>query len=500
MHPAASAELAPASPAAEDARSSVGIGIAVGALPLALFLVPRPSTGDLHSHVYNAWLASLAKRGELPGIFVVNEWTNVLVDRVLDLLLAAVPVAFAESIVMVLLAEAFIWSAFAFCCSVTRQPCWEWLPILGVLALGWTFQMGFANWYASAALALLASAAALGPFHWKMRASVAIPMLVLAATANPLPVVWSAVVVALVLAIRRWPSRSVPATIVAIAAICGPAAALAEGGRARYHLTQLTTATGADQLHVFGAEYGWFDLALLFLWVTTLASTASRPRRAAVLPVAVFSTACCLLVPDVIWFPGFAAPLSFHAARTSLLSGVAWTAAAACAPPVRWRLGAIGGLAGAWCLLVCADVRAISRVNSEIERAVATLPPASRVVSAVGTPPSRIQVLEHVVDSACVGRCFSWGNYEPASTVFRVRAREGNTFVVSQYSEAMDMVRGTYRAPDLPFPLWKVHPCNLLSDPPRFCVSRVGVGEAVLLECVDPFFRLDGARQDRCAR
>jgi hypothetical protein len=491
--PAAEPAFAPA------ARSGApwAIGIGVGALPLAVLLVPRPATGDLHSHVYNAWLARLAARGEVPGVVVVGTWTNVLVDHLLERLLAIFSVPVAETLAMLLLAEAFLWSSFVFCRALTRRSCWEWLPVLGSLALGWTFQMGFANWYASAALSLLAAAVALGSSRWRVRVGVAMPLILLAATASPLPVVWSVVAVALVLVIRRWPGRAAPATLAAVAVTCAPAAALLLSGRARYHVWQLSTASGADQLHVFGDHYRWFAIALLAIWAATLEASRSQPARASALAVAVFSTATCLLVPDVMRFPGFAAPFSFHAARTSLLSGIAWTALGACAPPVRWRSAVIGLLVVGWSALVVTDVRAISRAHQDIERAIATLPPGSRIVSAIRTAPSRVQVLEHVVDAACVGRCFSWGNYEPASTQFRVRARGDNAFVVSAYSDAMHLVAGTYRAPDLPFPLWKLHPCGQSGDP-RICASSVAAGEAIRLECVDPFSRLGGLRPDGC--
>jgi hypothetical protein len=478
----------------------VAIGIAVGAFPLVLLLVPRPSTGDLHSHVYNAWLARLASRGEVPGVFVVGTWTNVLVDHALDRLLSAFSAPVVETLAMLVLAEAFIWASFALCRSQAQRPCWEWLPVLGMLALGWTFQMGFANWYASATLSVLACGAAMGSSRWPTRAAVAIPLLALAATASPLPAVWAVVAVALVLAVRRWPARAIPATIAAIGAIGVPAAALVFVGLGRHRLSQLATVSGADQLHVFGDLYRWFPLVLAVLWATTLPGSRACPQRASALALAVFSSATCLLVPDVIWFPGVSAPLSFLATRTSLLSGVAWTSVAACAPAARGRNLVIAVLAGSWCALLVADTRAISRSHLELERALATLPPGSHVVSAVGTAPSRVQVLEHVVDAACIGKCFSWGNYEPASGVFRVRARPGNAFVVSQYSDAMAVVGGRYRAPDVPFALWKVHPCGDQGDPQRFCVSRVGPGEAIDLECVDPFSRLGGLRPDRCPR
>ena len=55
--------------------------LALSALVLIpCFWHPWIEAGDLGSHVYNAWLANLAERGQAPGVFVVRQWSNVLFD------------------------------------------------------------------------------------------------------------------------------------------------------------------------------------------------------------------------------------------------------------------------------------------------------------------------------------------------------------------------------------------------------------------------------------
>src|SRR5277367_795001 len=39
---------------------------------------------DLGSHVYNAWLAQLIYRGQVPGLRISGQWTNVLFDVLLS--------------------------------------------------------------------------------------------------------------------------------------------------------------------------------------------------------------------------------------------------------------------------------------------------------------------------------------------------------------------------------------------------------------------------------
>ena len=40
----------------------------------------RIEAGDLASHVYNAWLAQLIEKGQAPGLYLSNQWNNVLFD------------------------------------------------------------------------------------------------------------------------------------------------------------------------------------------------------------------------------------------------------------------------------------------------------------------------------------------------------------------------------------------------------------------------------------
>ena len=64
-----------------------------------------------------------------------------------------------------------------------------------------------------------------------------------------------------------------------------------------------------------------------------------------------------------------------------------------------------------------------------MERSVAALPAGHRVVSDIESIENSRMVIEHIVDRACIGRCFSYDNYEPPSALFRVRAAPGNSIV-----------------------------------------------------------------------
>jgi hypothetical protein len=56
------------------------------------------------------------------------------------------------------------------------------------------------------------------------------------------------------------------------------------------------------------------------------------------------------------------------------------------------------------------------------------LPPGARVVSNVDWPLGRVQMW-HLIDRACIGHVYDFGNYEASSGHFRIRALRGNTFL-----------------------------------------------------------------------
>ena len=80
-------------------------------------------------------------------------------------------------------------------------------------------------------------------------------------------------------------------------------------------------------------------------------------------------------------------------------------------------------------------------MEAEIERLVATLPKGERVTATIWAPPdSRLPFIVHMVDRACIGKCFSFQNYEPPSQQFRVRGgflqvANDAVRVVAEYAE-----------------------------------------------------------------
>jgi hypothetical protein len=87
---------------------------------------------------------------------------------------------------------------------------------------------------------------------------------------------------------------------------------------------------------------------------------------------------------------------------------------------------------------------------------VSQLPPGQRVVSAIDDSTLRISVFTHMIDRACLGRCYSYANYEPSTAQFRVRAVAENPIVVLTYTDSSSLQAGTYVVKQRDLPLYQV--------------------------------------------
>jgi hypothetical protein len=103
------------------------------------------------------------------------------------------------------------------------------------------------------------------------------------------------------------------------------------------------------------------------------------------------------------------------------------------------------------------DERALNSLEDRMQDAVAQLAPGQRVVSAVIDPDLRVNAIEHIIDRACLGRCFSYSNYEPSTWQFRVRALAPNPVVTASYEDSWLMHTGGYIVKESEVPLYQVY-------------------------------------------
>ena len=117
---------------------------------------------------------------------------------------------------------------------------------------------------------------------------------------------------------------------------------------------------------------------------------------------------------------------------------------------------------------------------------MAGLPAGQRVISTIWTFPSSRIFIMHIVDRAAIGHVFSYGDYEPSTQQFRVRANRGNGIVVSDFAAGDAIQTGQYVVSPRDLPLAQIYQCDLSLT--RLCMrdlslqarnGRIGVQAAV---------------------
>jgi len=420
----------------------------------------RIQAGDLSSHIYNAWLAQSIELGQVQGLAIVRQRTNVLFDLLLAQLLQLQGAGAAQRIATALAVLVFIWGAFAFAGAAAGRRPWHILPWIAMLAYGWVYHMGFLNFYLSLGLCFWALA-----LLWKWsppRAAGAAAILAVAFTAHAVPVAWAACLLAYrMLAGRlsaKWRAAAFAAALAAMAILH---ALIAGKMHTSWDARQITFVTGLDQVAVFDTKYAAVQVGLLLLWILSLlhlirSGGARRLAESMPLQFAALTAAGILILPSSVLLPGYPAVLAFLSQRMSLGVAICVCAALAPARPRRFELFAGMLIAMLFFAFLYTDERALNDFEDSMGRAVASLPPGQRVVSAFSDPELRVLALTHMIDRVCVGHCYSYANYEPSSGQFRIRVRSENRYVAATYAQSWRMQNGAYNGQESDLPLYAV--------------------------------------------
>jgi hypothetical protein len=456
----------------------------------ALVLIPcfwhrHIEAGDLASHVYNAWLVQLIHHGAAPGLWIAHQNTNVLFDWMLSAFASIFGLPLAEKFSVGVAVLIFFWGACAFVLAISRRFPWFLLPVIATLTYGWTFHAGFFNYFLSIGLSFWALA-----FFWQRRGlrRVIAPVVLapLIALANPLGLVWlfgAAIYVAIAeLMPRRWR----PALLLAVSALVLSADAFIRHNFRFYDLTRgRFLLTGADQLILFGRRYELLALATLLFGVTCLVSDVWRrkqepgywPQFEIPLHLCVIVELAVLSLPSTIYLGEYSAPLAFLVQRLTSISAILLCGMLALIRPRKWHAIGFGVAAAVFFSFLYQDTATLNRMENQVQQMVSQLPPGSRVLATISwsgaafTPP----IINHIVDRACIDRCFAYGNYEPASLQFRVRARAGNGIVMTSSDDVSAAERGVYLVQPSDLPLYQVYQCS--ADFTVLCVRELSIGE-----------------------
>jgi hypothetical protein len=423
------------------------------------FWQTRVQAGDLASHSYNAWLALLIDAGRAPGLALARQSTNVLFDWLLAALFGALGPGRAERFAAALAVLVFAWGAFAFVSAVARRRVWDLLPCIAVLAYGWVFHIGFFNFYLGLGLCLWALA-----LTWDRpvaRVLAVAPLLALAWLAHPLPVIWAIGLIAYAQLWRRLAPRIRPALLLGALALLGASSAVvARSFPTRWSSDQWLLVSGADQLRVYDGKYDALAIALvaiwLFLFAKRIASDGAR-RVFARLELALFAlcAAAVVLAPGSILLPGYGHALVYIAERMSLAAAVLACALAAPARPGA-SSAAFAAIALVFFSFLYRDERTLNRFEDRLDAVVAQVPEQQRVILGVRDPTLRVNALAHMIDRACIGRCYSYANYEASTRQFRVRVEGPNAIVASTYAESSALQSGGYLVRSFDLPLYQV--------------------------------------------
>jgi hypothetical protein len=146
--------------------------------------------------------------------------------------------------------------------------------------------------------------------------------------------------------------------------------------------------------------------------------------------------------------------------------------------PRKWHAAGFGLIAIVFFVFLYQDTGTLNRMEAQVERLVATLPKGERVTATIWAPPdSRLPFIGHMVDRACVEKCFSFQNYEPPSQQFRVRVESGGSPLNTGDTDAsQEMEAGEHIVQPEDLPMAQIYQCDE-DDLTQLCIRQLTAGE-----------------------
>jgi len=438
----------------------------------AIALIPcfwhaRIEAGDLASHSYNAWLTSLAYKGEAPGLWVGTQDNNILFDILLLRLGSILGFSIGEKIAVCLAVLVFLWGSFSLVSAAAGCPAWFLLPLLTMLAYGWTFQMGFFNFYLSLGLSCIGLA-----ILWRACGAEYLYPAVIAGLiwlAHPLGMAWfAATAVYLRTAKALKSSLHWVLSLTAVAVLFLIRLHLASQYRVSWASRHFYQLNGSDQFSL-GVRYKLLSLCVLLalaacILLHMIRIRVQRPANYFPLWLQLFVVALLgvAILPDAIWIPGYGEPVSFISSRFTLAVGVLGCCALASLRPRILLAVLTGSLALVYFTFLYRDTARIYSMELQADRLVRQIPQGGRVIATIFPFRNSRVFVHHVVDRACIGHCFVFDNYEPASGQFRLHARTDNRIVAARSEATNRMMLGIYDVKEEDLPLWQIFQCGPL--------------------------------------
>ncbi len=448
-------------------KNAAAVALVSVVVLIPCFWLPRIEAGDLASHSYNAWLVSLVQKGNAPGLWIAPQTYNILVDVLLLQLGKLAGFSAGEKIVVAMAILVFFWGAFSLATLAGGRPAWHVVPLLAMFAYGWTFHMGFLNFYLSLGISFVALAIL---WHAQPRRyPFVLFLLPLMWLAHPLGLVWFVAAAAYLLA-AKWVNPRLHWLLIAaaLAALLAVRVYLHSSYQVRGWQGHFYDLNGTDQL-ILGTRYSFIAIVVLLAAAgcALLHVQQLRGRPSVVtnfFPVALQLFLIGLLalpfLPDKIWLPMYVEPANFICSRFTLAIAVLGCCALAGLRPRLLFAVLTSGIALAYFTLVYQDAARTFVMEKQADILVAKLPQNARVLTTIFPFRDSRIFNHHVVDRACIGRCFVISNSEPASTQFRLRAAPGNRLAVAKREDTSHMMLGDYFVQPEDLPLWQVFQCG----------------------------------------
>ena len=455
----------------------------------ALLLAPcfwhrRIEAGDLPSHTYNAWLANLIEQGQAPGLYIESRWNNILVDLTLEKLGAFLGYVVAERVLAVISVLVFFWGAFALIAAANRRPPWYLVPAIAMITYGWTFYSGFMNFYLSVGLGFFAAA-----LVWRGERSdwaVAAVLALLALLAHPLGflcLIGMASYFRLAEMLHGWRRWSLFASAFLI--VLGFHYYLKRLRVDYYHSNDFFLMNGADQLVLFQGHYVKLAWVVLILGVICFAFGAVRDAKGAAdrwalrasleLWAALLFTAA--IIPEVIWFSNQPMPFALAISRLTSVTAVLGLCVLGSVKPRLWHLIGFAACASIFFAWTYRDTGTLNDMEEQVERMVRGLPYGRRVIETINPrDDSRLSFINHIVDRACIEKCFAYSNYEPSARQFRIRAKPGSPIVTDSVEDSGNMETGFYIVRREDLPMNQIYQCDE-KDLSKLCIRELSAGE-----------------------
>jgi hypothetical protein len=460
-------------------RWPLTLGIS-GAVLIPCFWHRHIEAGDLGSHVYNVWLAELVRRGELSGLWIHQQWNNVAFDLLLSAFGKIVNWVWAEKLAVSLCVLIFFWGVFALVSAAARRAPLFLTPLIAVISYGWTFEQGFINYYLALGLSFFALAI-LWRGNVKERIAVLL-LLPLIFLAHPLGLVWLAGAGAYALASERFQQHRVWVFTAATLLV------LSINIYVHYHYVVYRSTkppylyNGVDQIVLYSRAYKLIAGAIFLFVVLALANEFWRRRNdpeiremgGMLLQLYLILQSLLFLLPGGVLLPGYNAPLTYLPDRLTTLSAVIMCGLLCLIRPRKWHVVACATPAMLFFFLLYRDTGIINDMENQTERLVASLPFGQRVLFTVADGGLRLNIA-HFVDRSCIHHCFSYGNYEPSTGQFRVRAMPGNPVVMSRVPDVWRMEVGLYSVTAEDLPAYEIYQCGEKGR--QVCLRSLEAGE-----------------------